>query len=71
MFVPRRQCDRRGICGAQKALDCAMQRHPDGALAGREVPGDIADGCALDRDRADDLAVSDGQHAKMPVDLPR
>jgi hypothetical protein len=48
--VPRGRFDRRRICSAKKALDRAVQRHPNRAFAGREVPGNIADGCALDRD---------------------
>ncbi len=72
MRVPRERFDRRSrICSAQKTPDRAVQRHPDRALAGRKVPGDIADGCAFDRDRADDLALADGLHGKMPIHLPR
>src|SRR5258708_6450227 len=71
MCVPRERFDRRSrICSGQKTSDRAVQRHPDRALAGRKAPGDIADGCAFDRDRADDLALADGQHGKMPIDLP-
>src|SRR5260370_5249715 len=72
MLVPRRRFDRRSrICSGQKTSDRAVQRHPDRTLAGRKALGDIADGCAFDRDRADDLALADGQHGKMPIHLPR
>ena len=37
-----------------------MNGHPDCAFAGRKAQGGIADGCAFDRDRADDLALADG-----------
>jgi hypothetical protein len=72
MRVPRERFDRRSrIRSVQKTADGAVQRHPDRALAGRKSLGDTADGCAFDRDRADDLALADGQHGKMPIHLPR
>src|ERR1700736_3545882 len=72
MFVPRGRFDRRSkLCSAQKPPDRAVNGHPDRAFARREAQGDIADGCAFDRDRADDLALADGQHGKMPIHLRR
>src|SRR3984957_15973437 len=71
MFVPWRRFDRRSRIGsAQKPPDRAVNGHPNDAFAGRRAQSDVADGCAFDRDRADDLALADGQHGKMPIHLP-
>jgi hypothetical protein len=65
MRVPLERFDRRSrICSAQKTPDRAVQRHADRALAGRKALGDTADGCAFDRDRADDLALAEGNTAR-------